>query len=42
MPISELRLGGKVRAAEAEADDGRVYTLDEVSEETGAAARLPL
>jgi antitoxin YefM len=39
--VSDQQLMGEVREAEAEADRGEVFTLDEVEEEMRAAGRLP-
>ncbi|HYO04892.1 MAG TPA: type II toxin-antitoxin system Phd/YefM family antitoxin [Mycobacterium sp.] len=39
--LGDPELMREVRAAEAEADAGQVYTLDEVTEEMRAAGRLP-
>lgn len=39
--LSDQGLMREVRAAETEAEDGKLYTLDEVSEEMRAAGRLP-
>jgi antitoxin YefM len=39
--LGDQELLREVRAAEAEADDGDVYTLDEVTEEMRATGRLP-
>jgi antitoxin YefM len=39
--LSDQELMRDVRAAEAEAEDGEIYTLDEVTEEMRAAGRLP-
>lgn len=39
--LSDQELMREVRAAEAEAEDGQIYTLDEVTEETRAVGRLP-
>ena len=39
--LSDQELMREVRAAEAEAELGQFYTLDEVTEEMRAAGRLP-
>jgi antitoxin YefM len=39
--LGDQELMREVRAAEAEAEDGEIYTLDEVTEEMRAAGRLP-
>lgn len=39
--LSDQELMCKVRDAEAQADGGEVFTLDEVTEEMRAAGRLP-
>jgi antitoxin YefM len=39
--LGDQDLMREVRGAEAEADDGEIYTLDEVTEEMRAAGRLP-
>jgi antitoxin YefM len=39
--LSDQELMRDVRAAEAEAEDGQIHTLDEVTEEMRAAGRLP-
>ncbi|WP_370330134.1 type II toxin-antitoxin system Phd/YefM family antitoxin [Mycolicibacterium hippocampi] len=39
--LSDQRLVHEIREAEAEADGGLVYTLDDVTEEMRAAGRLP-
>ena len=39
--LSDQALIHQIRGAEAEADDGQVYTLDDVTEEMRAAGRLP-
>jgi antitoxin YefM len=39
--LSDQELMQEVRAAEAEAEAGRIHTLDEVTEEMRAAGRLP-
>lgn len=39
--LSDQALVHQIREAEAEADDGQVYTLDDVTEEMRAAGRLP-
>jgi prevent-host-death family protein len=39
--LSDQELMREVRAAEAEAEAGEIYTLDEVNEEMHAAGRLP-
>jgi antitoxin YefM len=39
--LSDPELMHEVRAAEAEAADGEVFTLEEVTEEMRAAGRLP-
>ena len=39
--LSDQELVHQIREAEAEADDGQVYTLDDVTEEMRAAGRLP-
>ncbi|WP_084706970.1 type II toxin-antitoxin system Phd/YefM family antitoxin [Mycobacterium celatum] len=39
--LSDQELVREVRAAEAEAENGQIYTRDEVSKEMRAAGRLP-
>ncbi|MGV7425841.1 type II toxin-antitoxin system Phd/YefM family antitoxin [Mycobacterium kansasii] len=39
--LSDQELMREVRAAEAEAESGEIYSLDEVTEEMRAAGRLP-
>ena len=39
--LSDRELMREVREAEAEAESGQIYTLDEVTEEMRAAGRLP-
>jgi prevent-host-death family protein len=39
--LSDQELMREVRTAEAEAEAGEIYTLDEVTEEMRAAGRLP-
>ncbi len=39
--LSDQELMHEIRAAEAEAESGQIYTLDEVTEEMRAAGRLP-
>lgn len=39
--LSDPELMRELRAAESEADDGQVFTLDDVTEEMRAAGRLP-
>jgi prevent-host-death family protein len=39
--LSDQRLMGEIREAEAEGDRGEVFTLEEVEEEMRAAGRLP-
>lgn len=39
--LSDQELMREVRAAEAEAEDGQIYTLDEVTEVMRAVGRLP-
>lgn len=39
--LSDQQLMREVRAAEAEAEGGKLYTLDQVTEEMRAAGRLP-
>lgn len=39
--LGDQELMGELRAAEAEADSGQVYPLEDVTEEMRAAGRLP-
>ncbi|MDT5076320.1 MAG: antitoxin YefM [Mycobacterium sp.] len=39
--LSDHELMGEIQEAEAKAEGGQVYTLDEVTEEMRAAGRLP-
>ena len=39
--LSDQELMSEVRDAETEAEDGQIYTLDEVTEEMRASGRLP-
>jgi antitoxin YefM len=39
--LSDQELMRDIRSAEAEAEDGNIYTLEEVTEEMRAAGRLP-
>lgn len=39
--LSDQQLLRELRAAEAEADSGKTYSIDEVTEEMRAAGRLP-
>jgi antitoxin YefM len=39
--LGDQKLMREIRAAEAEAEDGELYTLDDVTVEMRAAGRLP-